>query len=238
MPQPPALGGSVFARHVPLDERGRPPVLVEPDHPQVQVELRRRVVGAPLHEDDLGRLVEDLRVEAPGSRVVVVFEPTGHDLVAPAARLGVGSREVDRVVGEERPDLARIVRLPGRDVVGNPFRSPAGHAFRSRPGCGGRQGRDQLTTRRPSKARPRVTSSAYSRSPPTGRPDASRVTRISRVVSRRLRYVAVASPSRFGSVAMMTSVTVPSASRCMSWRMRSSSGPMPSMGLIAPPSTW
>ena len=30
--------------------------------------------------------------------------------------------------------------------------------------------------RRPSKARPRVTSSAYSRSPPTGRPEASRVT--------------------------------------------------------------
>ena len=45
----------------------------------------------------------------------------------------------------------------------------------------------QLTERRPSKARPRVTSSAYSRSPPTGSPDASRVTRISSVVSRRDR---------------------------------------------------
>jgi hypothetical protein len=33
------------------------------------------------------------------------------------------------------------------------------------------------TSRRPSKARPRVTSSAYSRSPPTGSPDAKRVTR-------------------------------------------------------------
>ena len=43
------------------------------------------------------------------------------------------------------------------------------------------------TARRPSKARPSVTSSAYSRSPPTGSPEARRVTAISRVCSRRLR---------------------------------------------------
>ena len=36
----------------------------------------------------------------------------------------------------------------------------------------------------------------------------------------------------------MTSVTVPSASRARSSRMRRSSGPTPSMGEIAPPRTW
>ena len=50
--------------------------------------------------------------------------------------------------------------------------------------------------------------------------------------------VAVASPSRLGSVARITSVTVPSASRVISSRIRSWSGPMPSIGEIAPPSTW
>ncbi|CAM5664604.1 hypothetical protein SFUMM280S_08357 [Streptomyces fumanus] len=54
----------------------------------------------------------------------------------------------------------------------------------------------------------------------------------------RARYVAVASPSRFGSVARISSVTAPSASRASSSRIRRSSGPTPSMGLIAPPSTW
>src|SRR5690606_12074927 len=47
--------------------------------------------------------------------------------------------------------------------------------------------RQPCTTRRPSKARPSVTSSAYSRSPPTGRPDARRVTRRFGCTSRRLR---------------------------------------------------
>src|SRR6478752_3308340 len=99
-------------------------------------------------------------------------------------------------------------------------------------------GRPAQTERRPSKARPRVTSSAYSRSPPTGSPEARRVTVTPTSRSRRERYVAVASPSRFGSVAMMTSCTSPDASRGMSSRTRRSSGPMPSIGLIAPPSTW
>lgn len=44
--------------------------------------------------------------------------------------------------------------------------SPRTEGFRER----------QAKTRRPSKARPSVTSSAYSRSPPTGRPDASLLT--------------------------------------------------------------
>ena len=45
----------------------------------------------------------------------------------------------------------------------------------------------------------------------------------------------MASPSRFGSVAKITSVTVPSASRRQSSRILRSAGPIPSIGLIAPP---
>jgi hypothetical protein len=68
------------------------------------------------------------------------------------------------------------------------------------------------TSRRPSRARPSVSSSAYSRSPPTGRPDAMRVTFTPSGLSRRARYIAVASPSMFGLVHRMTSV-MPSGSR-------------------------
>ena len=62
--------------------------------------------------------------------------------------------------------------------------------FRSK--CGGpapppdRAGQSS-TRRRPSKARPRVTSSAYSRSAPTGRPEASRETGTAMVRSMRVR---------------------------------------------------
>src|SRR5215211_7124264 len=92
--------------------------------------------------------------------------------------------------------------------------------------------------RRPSNARPSVTSSAYSRSPPTGRPLASRDTVRPIGPTSRAKYAAVASPSRFGSVAMISSVIVPSISRVISSLTRRSSGPTPSIGLIAPPSTW
>ena len=47
--------------------------------------------------------------------------------------------------------------------------------FRVRPLFGGRRRRQASTSRRPSSARPSVSSSAYSRSPPTGRPLAMRV---------------------------------------------------------------
>src|SRR6185295_4788651 len=61
-------------------------------------------------------------------------------------------------------------------------------------------------SRRPVSARPSVTSSAYSRSPPTGRPLARRVTR-TRPRRRSARYAAVASPVMFGFVARTTSCT-------------------------------
>lgn len=58
----------------------------------------------------------------------------------------------------------------------------------------------------------------------------------------RTRKAAVASPSVFGSVAMMTSPTsTPSTevpSRTSSSRMRSLSGPIDLIGFSAPPSTW
>ena len=56
------------------------------------------------------------------------------------------------------------------------------------------------------EARPSVTSSAYSRSPPTGSPLASRVTR-TRPRSRSARKPAVASPVMFGFIASTTSCT-------------------------------
>ena len=50
----------------------------------------------------------------------------------------------------------------------------------------------------PTKALPRVTWSAYSKSAPTGKPDARRVTVIPLGLIRRERYVFVASPSTLG----------------------------------------
>ncbi len=96
--------------------------------------------------------------------------------------------------------------------------------------------------RRPENARPRVTSSAYSRSEPTGRPLASRVTRISDERRRRpaATWSAVASPVVVGLVARTTSRTGASGSpiRSISSAIRRSSGSMPSIGERAPPRTW
>src|SRR4029077_1297889 len=65
--------------------------------------------------------------------------------------------------------------------------------------------RQPQTARRPWSARMRVTSSASSRSPPTGSPRAIRLTTPTTDSSRSARYIAVASPSRVGLVGMMTS---------------------------------
>jgi ABC-2 type transport system permease protein len=97
---------------------------------------------------------------------------------------------------------------------------------------------EEPTVRRPANARPNVISSAYSKSPPTGSPLASRETVKPNGTSMRDRYVAVASPSRLGSVAKMTSVTLPSARRGINSLIRRSSGPMPSIGFIDPPRMW
>src|SRR5690606_13282827 len=61
------------------------------------------------------------------------------------------------------------------------------------------------TGRRLLMARPRVTSSAYSRSPPTGKPYAMRLTGTSFSPRCLARYMAVASPSTVVDVANTTS---------------------------------
>src|SRR6476659_10174277 len=99
------------------------------------------------------------------------------------------------------------------------------------------------TARRPWRARIRVTSSAYSRSPPTGRPRAIRLTTPTVSSSRSARYIAVASPSRVGLVARITSARGSPARFASSARTRRSrilrrSGPIPSIGEIAPWRTW
>src|SRR5262249_50414532 len=97
--------------------------------------------------------------------------------------------------------------------------------------------RHRHISRRPASARPSVTSSAYSRSPPTGSPLARRVTR-TRSRSRPARYDAVASPVAFGFVARTTSTTPSLWTRCISSSIRRCSGSTPSSGERAPPSTW
>src|SRR5258706_8922477 len=97
--------------------------------------------------------------------------------------------------------------------------------------------------RRPWRARMRVTSSAYSRSPPTGIPRAIRVTLPTRPSSRSSMYMAVASPSSVGFVArMISSNGAPSAAaasiRLISSWIFSRSGPIPSIGEMAPCRTW
>ncbi len=73
---------------------------------------------------------------------------------------------------------------------------------------------------------------------PPGSPLAIRVTVRPRGLSRRARYMAVASPSRLGLVQRMTSVIPSASTRTSSSRTRSCSGPIPSMGFRAPWSTW
>ncbi len=82
----------------------------------------------------------------------------------------------------------------------------------------------------PDKALSRVFWSAYSRSPPTGKPRARRVTFTPSGSKCWRRYRAVASPSMLGLVARITSLTPPLETRAINCLIFKSSGPMPSMG--------
>src|SRR5690242_15663122 len=75
--------------------------------------------------------------------------------------------------------------------------------------------RSPYTARRPASARPSVSSSAYSRSAPTGNPLARRVTDSSGATARSPSATcsAVASPVVVGLVAITTSRTLPSRTR-------------------------
>src|SRR5205085_6663353 len=109
---------------------------------------------------------------------------------------------------------------------------------RGRELVGVREHHSDQTSRRPSIALCMVTSSAYSRSLPTGTPMAIRVTLIPSGFSSRARYKAVASPSTLGLVARIISSMPPSAARASRLLIFSSSGPIPCSGDSAPISTW
>src|SRR3989442_8021942 len=102
----------------------------------------------------------------------------------------------------------------------------------------GVEGHQPSISCRPSSARARVTSSAYSRSPPTGSPRARRVTLRPSGRRSRVGYIAVASPSRLGLVARIISRTSSERRRFSRSAIFRSSGPIPSIGEIAPCSTW
>lgn len=91
---------------------------------------------------------------------------------------------------------------------------------------------------RPSSALLNVTSSVYSRSPPTGIPWAILVTFIPIGFTSFEMYIAVASPSTLGFVARINSFTVLSPSLDSSSFSFMSSGPIPFIGDIEPCSTW
>lgn len=136
---------------------------------------------------EAGLLADGIR---PGRRVPRrrAARSRQHRRAGPAGHLaGVAARSGDAGCAGGRAELV------GPPSPGHPGRAAARRHARglSRAGVGRGlldTGRCQpLTRRRPSKARPRVTSSAYSRSPPTGRPEARRVTRMPVAPRRRPR---------------------------------------------------
>src|ERR1051326_4805200 len=92
-------------------------------------------------------------------------------------------------------------------------------------------------SRRPSIAFSMVTSSAYSRSAPTGMPTPMRVTRTPSGFRSFDMYTAVPSPWAVGLVAMIISSTPPPLRRSIKDLSLSCSGPRPCNGESEPPST-
>ena len=79
----------------------------------------------------------------------------------------------------------------------------------------------------PAIALDNVTSSAYSKSPPTDNPCARRVTLMPIGLTRREIYIAVDSPSRFGFIASINSLTSSFFKRSTNAGIFMSSGPIP-----------
>ena len=167
-------------------------------------------------------------------------EPKGEDRVD-EVREGGRVLEVVRVVAilEEadrpRDEMSAFVAVVdvGKAVADSPQPKPEGE------GENGPEAEPPARhiSRRPDSARPSVTSSAYSRSPPTGSPLASLVTRV-RSRSLSARYAAVASPVMFGFVARTTSSTPFLSTLPRSSSIRRCCGSTPSSGESAPPRTW
>src|SRR5712692_5841711 len=144
--------------------------------------------------------------------------------------------EAERAEAPERLVAEQVLAVTGEAILGE---EPAGH----HPGQGP-AGEDrgaaahQDTSCRALKACASLTPSTYSRSPPIGRPRASRVTRGPSPESSCWIYVAVTSPSIEGLVARITSRTAPLRTRSTRRSSRSASGPTPSSGESRPPRTW
>ena len=138
--------------------------------------------------------------DAPSSRRDSEAPVAKHLVFWPASLVVLMALGAGGVVTASRRLRVPAGRLPRGVRLACPSRpEPAGHSSRSPPdtllaavkdarlaarSAGGGQ---SSTRRRPSKARPRVTSSAYSRSAPTGRPEASRETGTAMVRSMRVR---------------------------------------------------
>ena len=131
--------------------------------------------------------------------------------VAPTTPIRMSGSTIAPVYGRDAKDpkktLNRLTRRPAGSV-GATYVEPPGEmqppSRRKAAIC--EKNVAGYIARRPASARPSVTSSAYSRSPPTGSPLARRVT-CTRPRRRSARYAAVASPVMVGLVARTTSVT-------------------------------
>jgi len=115
------------------------------------------------------------------------FAPTGH---GPMKTQGVEARFFQNLapVSREKPQNPYLAYIS--HLFSKPYLIPTLARF--------------YNSRRPSKALARVTSSAYSRSPPMGNPKAIRVTFV-KGFSKPPIYKVVVSPSTLGLIAKITS---------------------------------
>ena len=189
-PAPSIAAFSVLHLELGVD-RGHP--LHQPQRPQQHAErlLAPQAVGDRLGRPRRGRRVEQRALRlASAPRSAIHARASARSPGAPsrpgARRSGsspLGHDHLDRRATHQRVEHERAVgRLARRGALGH-------------------------ISLRPSRAWDNVTSSAYSRSPPTGRPLASRVTRTPSGLISAATYIAVALPSRLGLVARMHSVT-------------------------------
>src|SRR5439155_16594771 len=111
--------------HPPFDELGALAVRLEPDHPQVAVvgQLRVGVVRPAPNEGPVAGDPQELPPELPRPGFVLAPQPLPDDGVAAGPGVAMRRRVVAGIVGEQRSDVAGIVRVPGPDVPSH----PAGH---------------------------------------------------------------------------------------------------------------
>src|SRR5213593_5047069 len=145
---------------------------------------------------------------------------TQSDLTLNAAGNFAGRLEQTALAAKLRPNQ-QFAKVTYIDSGGDSYYHSGQATLRKRFGDGLQAGLaytlgksiDDYNSRRPSNALAIVTSSAYSKSPPTGNPNARRVTRIPSGLIKRDKYRAVVSPSTFGFVATITSSTLPECNR-------------------------